>query len=87
MFAMYFSNQCKVIVYNSILPNFTYFTEARFDNIAFTDADILLLIRNLKSGKANGPDGISARMLLLCDDSMILPLMLRSYYIYFSTLN
>ena len=58
MFATYFSNQCKVIVSNSILPNFTYFTEARLDNIAFTDDDILLLIRNLKSGKANGHDGI-----------------------------
>ena len=76
MFATYFSNQCKVIVSNSILPNFTYFTEARLDNIAFTDNDILLLIRNLKSGKSNGPDRISARMLLFCDDSIILPLRL-----------
>ena len=73
MFAMYFSNQCKVIVSNSILPNLTYFTNAKFDNITFTDEDILLLIRNLQSGKADGPDGISARMLLLCDDSIVLP--------------
>ena len=36
----------------------------------------MLLIRNLQSGKANGPDDISARMLLLCDDSIVLPLKL-----------
>ena len=76
LFAKYFSNQCKVIVSNSILPNLTYFTDARLDNITFTDDDILLLIRNLQSGKANGPDGISARMLILCDDSIVLPLRL-----------
>ena len=52
MFAMYFSNQCKVIVSNSILPNLTYFTDARLDNITFTDDDILLLIRNHQPGKS-----------------------------------
>ena len=36
----------------------------------------MLLIRNLPPGKANGPNGISARMLLLCDDSIVLPLKL-----------
>ena len=36
----------------------------------------MLLIRNLQPGKANGPDGISARMLILCDDSIVLPLKL-----------
>ena len=76
MFALYFSNQCKVIVSNSTLPNFTYLTNARLDNITFTEEDILLLIRNLQPGKANGPDEISARMLLLCDDSIVLPLKL-----------
>ena len=75
-FASYFSNQCKVIVSDSTLPGFTYLTDARLDKIHFTDDDILLLIRNLQPGKANGPDGISARMLLLCDNSVVLPLSL-----------
>ena len=39
MFAMYFSNQCKVIVSNSILPNLTYFTNDGLDNITFTDGN------------------------------------------------
>ena len=76
MFALYFSNQCKILMTSSILPNLTYFTNARLDNIPFTEDDILLLIRNLHPGKSNGPDGISARMLLLCDDSIVLPLKL-----------
>jgi len=76
IFASYFSNQCKVILSDSILPNFTYLTNARLDNITFTDEDILLLIRNLQPGKANGPDEISARMLLICDDSIVFPLKL-----------
>ena len=76
MFASFFSNQCKLIMSDSILPDLTYLTNTRLDNIPFTEDDILLLIRNLQPGKANGPDEISARMLLLCDDSVVLPLKL-----------
>ena len=36
--------------------------------------DILKLIRNLNPKKATGSDGISGHMLLLCDDSAVLPL-------------
>ena len=36
--------------------------------------DILKLIRNLNPNKATGSDGISGQMLLLCDDSVVLPL-------------
>ena len=32
------------------------------------------LIRNLNLNKATGPDGISDQMLLLCDNSVLLPL-------------
>ena len=36
--------------------------------------EIIPLIRNINSNKATGSDGISGQMLLLCDDSVILPL-------------
>ena len=36
--------------------------------------DIISLIRKLNPNKANGSDGISGQMHLLCDDSVILPL-------------
>ena len=58
------------------MPNFTYLTNERLDHIPFTDDEILLLIRNLNSGKCNGPDNISARMLLICDDTIVKPLKL-----------
>ena len=64
---------CRIV---GTLPNFSYLTNARLDNITFTEEDILLLIRNLQPGKANGPDEISACMILLCDDSIVLPLKL-----------
>ena len=35
---------------------------------------IIALIRNINPNKATGYDGISGQMLLLCDDSVILPL-------------
>ena len=35
---------------------------------------IVSLIRKLNPNKANGSDGISGQMLLLCDDSVVLPL-------------
>ena len=36
--------------------------------------EILALIRNLNPNKASGSDGISGQMLLLCDNSVVLPL-------------
>ena len=36
--------------------------------------EIIALIRNINPNKATGSDGISGQMLLLCDDSVILPL-------------
>ena len=75
-FASFFSSQCKPILNDSTLPNFTYLTNERLDYIPFTDEDILLLIRNLNANKSNGPDDISARMLLLCDNTIVLPLRL-----------
>ena len=42
----------------------------------FTNGDILPLIRSLNLNKSTGPDGISAQMLKICDDTIILPLKL-----------
>ena len=38
--------------------------------------EIISLIRNLNPNKATDSDGISRQMLLLCDNSVVLPLML-----------
>ena len=73
-FAYFFSNQCKLIINNSTLPVFNYVTEARIDSINIEIAEILSLIQKLDTNKANGPDEISCRMLLICDNSIVLPL-------------
>ena len=71
---MFFTEQCTPLITNSILPNFNYITNARLDNIIISEAEIISLVRGLDIQKANGPDEISARMLLICDDTIVTPL-------------
>ena len=75
-FIKYFSLQCKPLMNDSMLPNIYFHTDKRLSDIPFTTDDILPLIRNLNKNKSNGPDGISAQMLRICDDSIVLPLKL-----------
>ena len=42
--------------------------------ITIENDGIISLIRKIYPNKATGPDGISGQMLLLCDESVILPL-------------
>ena len=44
------------------------------EQIPIENEHIVSLIRKLNPNKANGSDGISGQMLLLCDDSIVLPL-------------
>ena len=74
LFNEHFANQCKLIINNSILPDFDYLTDKRIENVTLTDEDILSLIRKLNPNKASGSDGISGQMLIICDTSVILPL-------------
>ena len=70
----FFSQQCKPIVNSSVLPILYFFTEKIIDHITVKNDEIISLIRKINPGKATGSDGISGQMLLLCDDSAILPL-------------
>ena len=56
------------------MPNFNYLTNEKIERITIENNDIISLIRKLNPTMANGSDGISGQMLLLCDDSVILPL-------------
>ena len=49
-------------------------TNEKIEQIHIENEDIISLIRKLNPNKASGSDGISGQMLLLCDDSGILPL-------------
>ena len=70
----YFSQQCKLIINSSVLPNLTLFTDRKIDHVIIEHDEIIPLIRNLDPNKATGSDGISRKMLLLFHDSVILPL-------------
>ena len=71
---IFFSEQCKPIVNSSVLPNFAFLTVKRIDELIISNDEISSLIRNINPNKATGSDGISGQMLLICDDSVTLPL-------------
>ena len=71
-----FSNQCRLITNSSTSPIFNFLTDKRIDQISFRRDEIVSLVRNLNSNKASGSDGIAGQMLLLCDDSVGMPLKL-----------
>ena len=74
LFTDFFSQQCKTVINHSILPNFNYLTNKKIEQIPIEHKDIISLIRKVNPNKANGSVGVSGQILLLCDDSVILPL-------------
>ena len=75
-FVKFFTEQCKPVINDSLLPPFCFFTNKRIENMHLVDNEIISSIRNLNPKKAMGPDGVSAHMLILCDTSLVLPLKL-----------
>ena len=71
---VFFSQQCKPVINDNVLPYFTHLTNENIEQIVIDNENIVSLIRKLNPNKANGSDGISGQMLLLCDDSVVLPL-------------
>ena len=64
----------KPIINSSVLLNLILLTDKRIDHLTIGDNDIAALIRSINPNKASGSDCISGQMLLLCDNSVILPL-------------
>ena len=73
-FNYFFSQQCKLVINNSVLPTFTFFTDKRINYVTIDNDQIISLIQKIDPKKATGSGGISGQMLLLCDESVILPL-------------
>ena len=75
LFNKYFANQCSLLQNGSTLPEQVPFVPHNFLNdIILNDDDILQSIHRLDSNKSHGFDGISIRMLKLCDVSIVKPL-------------
>ena len=62
------------ITNSSVLPRFNFLNDKRIDQISIRRDEIISLVRNLNSNKASGSDGISGQMLILCDDTLTVPL-------------
>ena len=62
------------VINNSVLPILRFLTNKRIDHVTITNDEIISLIRKINPNKATVSDGIFGQMLLLCDESVILPL-------------
>ena len=74
LFIDFFSKQCMPNLTSSVLPPLNLLTDKNIDHVPIQYDEIISLIRNLHPNKATGSDGISGQMLLLCDNSVVLPL-------------
>ena len=77
IFNDFFANQCTIISNSSILPNNPVsYTSDNLSSLEIVKEDVINLIKALDSNKAHGFDGISIRMLKLCNESISKPLTL-----------
>ena len=76
LFNEYFRDQCTLLNNSSTLPFFELKTHHKISDIDVTYNRVRELIRKLNVNKSHGHDGISARMIKLFDDSLVLPLVL-----------
>ena len=76
IFNIFFSEQCSLIQNDSVLPQANQpVVDTRLDSIDFDPAKLLAFIRALDSNKAHGWDGISVRMIKICEETLLTPLM------------
>ena len=78
LFNDYFSNQCTLIDNSSILPQVptNQLLNYSLSSFQIESDQILKLICSLDINKSHGFDQISARMLKMCDSSIVLPLLI-----------
>ena len=77
IFNEYFAEQCTLLKNNTVLPiNQTFLTHSRLTSLDFSEEEILKIIRALNIHKAHGHDDISIRIIKICDESLLKPLIL-----------
>ena len=75
IFNDFFIQQCQPIANNSILPrNQIFYTQNRLRDFDIDCGKIFKLINGLNPHKAHGHDGISIRMVKLCNLTITKPL-------------
>ena len=79
IFNKFFAEQCTALKNNSVLPvNQMFLTQSRLSSISFNEDEIIKIVRALNINKAHGHDGISIRMIKICDKSLLKPLIILS---------
>ncbi len=75
LFADYFASQCSLgpPPDGYALPPLNYLTDARLDTVNFDVITVRNIMSRLNTSKANGPDGISNRVLKECANSLCTP--------------
>ena len=74
LFNNFFTSIYTSIQNTSNLPPFLYKTNARITSFHATKEGILLTIKMLDSSKAHGWDNISIKMIIICGESITVPL-------------
>ena len=74
LFNNFLADQCTPINNSSTLPPFEYKVNSKIEDVSFSEIGILSIIRSLNSNKAHDWDGISIRMIKICDETISLPL-------------
>ena len=74
IFNDYFSSQCSLIANDSTLPELYFTTDSRLQNVIFNHDNIAKIIKNLNPAKAHGWDGISIKMIKMCEQTITIPL-------------
>ena len=69
IFARFLTQQCQPLFNGSTLPPFSHLTHSRIDHVTVGRNYL-----SLNKGKASGPDNVSSHMLILCDDTVTLPI-------------
>ena len=75
VFNTFFAQQCSLIDNMSVLPPPFISVNHRLDSVNFAEDKILAFIRALNVHKAHGWDNISTRMVKICEESLLKPLM------------
>ena len=76
IFNDHFILQCIALNSGSEIPSELPITSFQLREFLISDDKILKIIRNLNPNKAHGWDGISGRMIKMCDASLVVPLKL-----------
>ena len=77
IFNKFFADQCTPLNNNSKLPtNQLFMTQAMLRSLDFNEGEILKIIRVVNMNKAHGHNDISIRMIKICDESLLKPLLI-----------